>query len=155
MQRDDQGNLIVERTNEIEFKQHPSGYATFFEDVFLFTDDGTIIMVWENLGEGNHKFDTNCHGYTFADGEFWIEPNQVDSILCGDNYENVDSPQVGDIVIYRDKTGEAVHSAKVVSVSDTSVEVEGISGIRDTMAVRTNVEDAWPRPSTFSYYRQE
>jgi hypothetical protein len=156
MQRDEQGKLIAKEKDEIILRQHPSGYATFFEVFYLFTDDETEISAWMNLGLENHEFDSNCHGYTFADGEYWIESNQVRKILEGDNYKSVDTPQEGDIVVYWDNRGGAAHSAKVVSVDqEGGVQVEGISGIRDTDVRRTTLEEAWPFPATPQFYRKE
>jgi hypothetical protein len=48
----------------------------------------------------------------------------------------------------------AEHSAKVVSVGDAEIEVEGISGIQ-TEVMRSSIEDAWLDPATIEYYRQE
>jgi hypothetical protein len=53
------------------------------------------------------------------------------NILRGDSYKHVNTPQEGDVVVWWDSNGDAVHSAEVVSVSDTVTEAEGISGTRD------------------------
>jgi hypothetical protein len=156
MQRDEEGKLVAEEeVGEIAPRQHGSGKATLFETFNLFTDDGTAIEVWANLGLENNEFDSNCHGYTFADGEYWMQPSEVENVLKGDNYKPVDIPQEGDVVVYWDKKGEAVHSAKVVVVDQSGVQVDGISGIRDTDVRRTTVENAWPLPSTPKFYRKE
>ena len=61
---------------------------------------------------------SDCHGMTFADGKYWIENNQIDSLLEGDGYEKIEgAAQVGDVVIYRNQ-GQVIHSATVTKVSD-------------------------------------
>jgi hypothetical protein len=155
MQRDDQGKLIAKETDEISPRVHVSGEESTFETFSLFAENGTGITAFKNLEKERREFDTNCHGYTFGDGEYWIQPDQVMDILRGDSYKRVDTPQEGDVIVWWDSKGDAVHSAKVVSVSQAAIEVEGISGIRDIEARRTTVENAWPNPATPQFYRKE
>ncbi len=75
---------------------------------FLFADDGTAIKAFRNLS-GDTRSDTDCHGLTFADGEYWIDNPEVEKILKGDNYIEASTPEVGNIVIYYDSTGKIVH----------------------------------------------
>jgi len=74
------------------------------------------------------RFKTNCHGVTFAQGEVWINPRDVETILT-EEYDVTDTPQVGDAVVYRNPdTGEAEHSATVTDVDDKG-SVVGVSGL--------------------------
>jgi hypothetical protein len=55
----------------------------------------------------------NCHGWVFAAGQFWIGGTQVNTILDDNGYFHVLKPSVGDLVVYRNETGEVTHSAIV------------------------------------------
>jgi RHS repeat-associated protein len=163
LMRDEDGTLIFEPEGEVRGAYHASGLSTTMQDGSLYADDGTPILAGENKDASVPGFDTNCHGYTFGDGQYWINPEQVPNILEGDGYENTLQPRAGDIVVYYEGR-EAAHSAKVVDVrkkhnflgfqfGPTVVEVEGISGVA-TEVKRTTVEDGWLRPSHFVYYRK-
>ena len=41
------------------------------------------------LAELEKEMDTDCYGVTFGDGKFWINNDQVPSILKGDAYKEV------------------------------------------------------------------
>ncbi|MBU0700928.1 PAAR domain-containing protein [bacterium] len=63
----------------------------------------------------------DCHGFTFTDGEGWINNNQVQNILDDNGYEQVGHGQVqpvqsGDSVVYRDANGEITHTGIVRGV---------------------------------------
>ena len=122
------------------------------QDVTLFADDltpiqaHTVLSGTEGVGDirdvryrgivsrpnTENEVCANCHGFTFADGKYWIEPSEVDKILQGDNY-NIITGEVrpGDVAIYRDRTtGKALHSATVSAVDDQGrVTVVGLSGL--------------------------
>jgi hypothetical protein len=59
----------------------------------------------------------NCIGMAFANRRTWIEPTHVQMILDDDGYQEVSPKEVmpGDIVTYRDDSGEISHVAVVVS----------------------------------------
>src|SRR5205085_5936041 len=42
----------------------------------------------------------NCHGWVFADGRFWVDGNDVNTILDDNGYYQVTSPVVGDVIVY-------------------------------------------------------
>jgi hypothetical protein len=42
----------------------------------------------------------NCHGWVFAEGRFWVDGSDVKNILDDNGYYEVDSPTVGDIIVY-------------------------------------------------------
>ena len=64
--------------------------------------------------------DYDCHGYTFLQGDRWINDDQVEAILHDNGYAVTATPAVGDIVVYR--TGGAItHSGVIVEVSGTAV----------------------------------
>src|SRR5581483_327720 len=55
---------------------------------------------------------TNCHGWVFAAGRFWVGGGQVDAILKENRYAAVSDPQPGDLVVYRNY-GDVTHTAVV------------------------------------------
>jgi hypothetical protein len=55
----------------------------------------------------------NCHGWTFAGGWYWVLPEDVDTILEDNAYAPVAAPAPGDLIVYRDRSGRAVHSGVV------------------------------------------
>jgi RHS repeat-associated protein len=62
----------------------------------------------------------NCHGTTFAQGQLWIENDQVGTMIKGDGYRELgksEKAQVGDVGIY----GNANHSVRVNSINPQGV----------------------------------
>jgi len=73
--------------------------------------------------------DSNCHGWAFAGGRFWVMGQDVERILADNGYERVRDPEVGDLVVYRDASGGIVHTAKVrASAADGLVVHRDTSG---------------------------
>jgi hypothetical protein len=150
----------------MEKVRHPSGPVAAVLKGFLIADDGTLIEASSNREITEPGFDTDCHGVSFSDGKYWINNDQVDSILTGDKYKQVGGPKVGDVAVYRDEDGNAVHSAKVVGIKRehsflgmqwgkiVDVEVEGLGGL-ETETHRDSVQNAWPYPSSVEYYRKD
>jgi len=68
---------------------------------------------------------SNCHGWVFTGGRYWISGTGVDPILVDNGYRTVTEPQPGDLVVYR--TAETVsHTAVVRYVTENQpVLVEG------------------------------
>jgi len=56
--------------------------------------------------------ESNCHGWVFADGHYWIDGDEVDPILEDNGYTQVSTPQSGDLIVYR--TGDAVSHVGLV-----------------------------------------
>ncbi len=69
MQRDSKGNLIFQPVGNPTMATHPSGQSSTFQGGFLLADDGTQVAAARNVGT-NHLMDTDCHGLTFADGQY-------------------------------------------------------------------------------------
>jgi len=68
---------------------------------------------------------TNCHGWVFAGGHFWVTGNEVDLILKENSYQEVALPVAGDLVVYRGvDNGSVTHSGIVRYVGNGSVLVE-------------------------------
>jgi hypothetical protein len=166
LQRDRDGNLKYNIVTP-DYSAHDSGLGSYNLKINLFADDGTPIEAKINLELNIPELDTDCHGVTFADGKYWINDDQVDLILKGDNYINISKPRKGDIVIYRNADDKVVHSATVVNVKkehsllfgiiqwgNDIIEAEGLGGI-ETTTHRDNVQDAFPSANSFEYYRKE
>lgn len=68
---------------------------------------------------------SNCHGWVFTGGRYWVSGNDVDSILSDNGYVQVEQPRPGDLVIYR-RDGVVAHTAIVRYVTEgRPVMVEG------------------------------
>jgi hypothetical protein len=61
---------------------------------------------------------SNCHGWVFAGGRYWLTPDGVEEILRDNGYHEAANPRAGDVVVYRDPTGKVLHSGIVRGTSD-------------------------------------
>jgi RHS repeat-associated protein len=137
LKRDANGELVVENTNwndsgNVKLGHLPDGRILHVLKVYLFTDTGKRVEAWivgrHNEVDGAY-FD--CHGYTLADGKYWINDDQVDDILREDQWSKVAGGDIGkdgqsqvdvrdirpkDIIVLRDRNGKVIHSMKVVHV---------------------------------------
>ncbi|WP_020473924.1 tripartite tricarboxylate transporter TctB family protein [Zavarzinella formosa] len=96
---------------------------------------------------------TNCHGWVFAGGRYWLSPDMVGVILADNGYHPVAIPQVGDVVIYQEpQTHGITHSAVVRYVGADSPIVEGKWG---WMGVFLHPVDHSCYGANFTYYRSE
>jgi len=142
-----------------EMIEHGSGVRSMGRHGFIYTDRGTAIEAIRNEGVAR-QMDTDCHGYTFANGEVWINNNMVRRLLAGDNYRNVQSSEVrlGDVVVYwRGRNPQ--HSGIVTSVEGGQIMVTSKSGVQaepQTRPVQPGPGGAWGDPrSRFSFHRQD
>lgn len=95
---------------------------------------------------------SNCHGWVFTAGQFWITGRVVDLILNENGYQPVTEPQPGDLAVYRDHDNSAVlHTALVRYVTaGMPVLVEGKWG---ATGVYLHPADKSIYGSKPSYYR--
>lgn len=123
----------------------------------LTCDDGkTAIIAYKN---GDIRFDTDSHGFTFADGEYWINNSEVDMLLKGDRYKKRgagDKARQGDVVVYRNAEGDVEHSATVQNVDEKTGKVwvkdkPGLRKARDSVPA----DGAWPGAAKIEYYFKE
>lgn len=69
---------------------HPSGYYSIGSFALIYANDGTKIVAYKNtFNDVLPKANTNCHGYSFARGEYWVDNSQVNKILSGDGYKKI------------------------------------------------------------------
>ena len=105
----------------------------------------------------------NCHGWIFAEEDYWVLSQDVETILTDDGYQKVEEPQTGDLVIYRNVSGQIVHSGLVVDVANHDA-----SGHDDLDNAGVEVESKWgrygcflhcvdsePYGTTFDYYHSD
>jgi hypothetical protein len=59
---------------------------------------------------------SNCHGWVFAGGRFWVGGDAVEGILRENGYAEVSNPAPGDLVVYRNEE-TVLHTAVVRYVS--------------------------------------
>jgi hypothetical protein len=67
---------------------------------------------------GDAGLRTNCHGWIFTGGRYWVSPQDVDRILRENGYRPTTEPQAGDVAVYRDDAGRAMHTAVVRGAGD-------------------------------------
>lgn len=93
---------------------------------------------------------SNCHGWVFAGGRFWVLGNAVDQILAENGYQPVTAPRPGDVAIFR--AGSTVmHTAVVRYVTvGQPVLVEGKWGCT---GVYLHPVDKSLYGTAFTYYR--
>jgi len=130
IKRDADGNPIFTAEGKTGSVTHPSGERSTVQPGYLTADDGTHISAFQNVGN-NHKLDTDCHGLTFADGKYWVSDPAVKDLLKGDNYQQTDKANPGDVVVYTDANGNVVHSVTVTGVGENGkpTEVSGLGGV--------------------------
>jgi len=64
------------------------------------------------------SFDSDCNGWIFTGGRFWLLCRDVERILDDNGYEVVTKPRPGDLIVYRDlKTRQLTHSGLVVALT--------------------------------------
>jgi hypothetical protein len=94
---------------------------------------------------------SNCHGWVFCDGRFILPGDDIDHILEDNAYCSVEQPRGGDLILYRDANGQAMHSGVVRGIlDDGTVMVESKWGV-DRLYLHTAVDQ--PYSQLFTYYR--
>jgi RHS repeat-associated protein len=143
--RDKNGNIVfveIGKTSEWQHEANPGVYYNMTIG-YIFANDGTKIRVYKNtdVGVKNRQAATDCHGTSFAGGEYWIDNNQVPALLKGDGYKEVDydNRMEGDKVIYTSTT-DNVEDSKTVTKDINKVFGQG--GLEET-DFETEIETAW------------
>jgi RHS repeat-associated protein len=169
---DDDGQIKRKATGEIKTfgvkannfpNEHKGAPGAVFRGdiVILQTDDGHDIEAFQQYPAVDDRMRFDCHGLTFADAGFFIDNNQVDTILRGDNYKTTNTPEIGDVVVYKDKDGNIVHSATVTGTDENGAvtEVTGLGGISIYTSATSPGQGFYDRRTkawaTPSYYRQQ
>ncbi len=93
---------------------------------------------------------SNCHGWVFTGGRYWVLGRSIDSILQQNNYEPTKSPRPGDLVVYRNDA-KVSHTAIVRYVTDgMPVLVEGKWG---ALGVYLHAVDQSCYGRNYNFYR--
>jgi hypothetical protein len=93
---------------------------------------------------------TNCHGWVFTGGQYFVAPDDVEKILVENDYRLVASPSSGDLIIYRDDAGKIVHSGIVRLADGDLVIVESQWGAQGRYLHEPAIQ---AYSSRFEYYR--
>jgi hypothetical protein len=163
--RDSNGDIIATKTGGPYGVQHGGAPGETFvvEEYELELQDGSTVKATKSLGKldpatgsliPDNRMDTDCHGVTFADGEYWINNDQVDKVLSGSSYTQTSSPKQGDVGVFRDSSGNVVHSVTVSGVDSNGnvTSVTGLGGLETTEHTDAPA-DAWSDPNaTIDYY---
>ena len=86
--RDKTGAIVYVSTGKTGNFLHPSGRKATLEIGFVFANNGTPVQVFRNIGK-DRGWDTNCHGVSFTDGQYWLNNDQVRFLVKEDGYETV------------------------------------------------------------------
>ncbi len=128
------------------------------ETVFSGTVDGyeeysgvTEFQGWNNT--------SNCHGTTFANGEVWIQNNQVEKLMKSEGYDVKNSsstPTDGAVGIFSTdgKLNDPRHSVRVLSLNPTTVESKGGVTPREVTSPSKAWTDTHPNQKVL-YYTQK
>jgi hypothetical protein len=100
--------------------------------------------------------DYNCHGWVFTGGRFWVQAEDVETILEDNGYQPAADPLPGDLALYRGSSasadpGPVLHSGVVLTAGPGHpVLVESKWGKSGRYV---HAPDAIPYPGEVFYYR--
>jgi hypothetical protein len=95
---------------------------------------------------------SNCHGWVFTGGRYFMDGGDVDRILEDNGYDVFQTPQAGDLVVYRVGRGIASHTAVVrVATGDGLILLESKW---NTLGCYLHAPEDFHLPgATWTYYR--
>jgi RHS repeat-associated protein len=160
IKRDTEGNPVFAASGSPMSLPHETGPSAVMQPGYLFADNGDPIVAFRNESD-DLRFNADCHGTTFADGLYWINNDQVRTLLEGDGYKDLkskDDAQEGDVAIYTEE-GFVKHSATVTKVEDGKASevwgVGGIAGYAEITSATPGSEGAWANPNAkVEYWRK-
>ncbi len=94
----------------------------------------------------------NCHGWAYTAGQYWVRCADVPAILEDNGYQVVETPQPGDLIIYRDDDGKIVHTGQVKATGARYVLVESKWG---PLGVYLHAPDDQCYGRSYRYYRSQ
>lgn len=159
-----------DKKTKIEAAQATSGVKAEITDSngkplsFKKDDTSSIAKLAEmqsQLDSAGYDAAADCHGVSFAEGQVWINNNQVEKLLKADGYRAVvgsEQVQSDDIVVYSkgvnqkenggvDLSGVA-HSARMNSDLTTVTSKSGILPLQRSMPVGPGKGSAWESEKT-------
>jgi hypothetical protein len=103
------------------------------------------------ISVGPPEIEANCHGRVFADGQAIIRGDSIDCILLENDYRPVESPEPGDLIVYRDSGGAVLHTGVVKAVGrEAFVLIESKWGVYGTYLHESRQQSYSP---IFAFYR--
>jgi hypothetical protein len=114
----DRGRVVPVYVNEVDQTNPTLAEEKLIAQYHL---EGKLIRT----GPADSKCD--CHGWTFAEGNYWLAGKDMEIVLEDNGYKPVSQPKPGDLVIYRSESdGMIVHSGivRMVGAPGESILVE-------------------------------
>jgi hypothetical protein len=148
------GNIVYATNGDRGIFEHPSGSKATLEIGYVFADDGTPVQVFKNI-DGEAGWNTNCHGTTFTDGQYWLNNAQVPTLLDGYKKIKIEKAKVGDKIVYHGESNSE-HSMTITKTDGTmkGTEVYGQGGLEvENHIDKTN--EAWSKPQNSTVVRKE
>lgn len=156
LQRDPSGKIVFNPKFKKTMVYHSERKEkSFMQAGLIYTDKGREVIAFVNIPDhpqSSANMNYNCHGYSFGDSEVFIDNRFVDIILEDDNYTNMGKfavPQDGDIVVYRDKKGAVVHSARLHKNGLTTHK----PGVSTSHIISGTIQNSWDS-TNYSIYRK-
>ena len=157
IQRDCNGQIIATPTGKEETLD-----GVKFAVYHVYANDGTAIVVYKNLEVIDHPgHTTNCHGTSFLEGKFWLNPDQADLLIKHDGYKKEENPseiKKGDILLLEHNSinsGGTDHSVTAIeNGSDKkTVKTRGKSG--KMLGIHTKqAKDQWAPGSSITVLKR-
>ena len=159
LQRNPNGSLKF-TPNSISSQTHGSGYHSMLVvNGYLYTDKGNPVEAWKNVDPFSTNMATDCHGYSFADGQYWISNDQVGKILNDDGYKAVaqgyfdgskyvmnpsSKPmQPGDIILYMIQNNPNDYYVQHSAVYQGSGKIIHKPGVKDNKPETGTISNGW------------
>jgi hypothetical protein len=106
------------------------------------------------ISTGQSNQNSNCHGWTFAAGKFWIMDEDVEMILADNGYQPVAFPQPGDLAVYRTSSGQVAHSG-IVRQADQKANLIWIESKWTILGCFLHAPEQTPYAAECVYYHTE
>jgi len=123
-------------------------------DPRLLTREEALVQPWTASGQllrtAPPDGKSNCHGWVFTGGRYWVKGAEVERILQDNDYRPVTRPVVGDVIIYRNGDGQVTHSGLVKIAEEGRVLVESKWG---RLGCYLHYPDKQIYGKDFTYYR--
>jgi hypothetical protein len=95
---------------------------------------------------------SNCHGWVFSRGRYFINDDGVEMILADNGYFVVKEPAAGDVIVYRDEDRRILHTGLVRAVDDGAIWIESKWGVGRRFIHHPEDQSY---SDQFAYYRTE
>jgi hypothetical protein len=96
---------------------------------------------------------SNCHGWVFTGGRYWVVGRDVETILRDNGYRPVAAPRGRDVVVYRDESGTITHTGLVLGVRDDGSAL--VESKWSWLGRYVHAPEAQPFGTQIAYYRTD